>query len=212
MDSNANAAPKGMHSALVQANLDAVSARLALPTHLSGLTPSRLPSSAVTDESVHSPTSAARSSAGAQPHNDASTDNDNDCAIESSSSDTDEDEFNVADLLAPLIQEPDADGHFAEINPAVAKHLEESIVETQTEAASRMAAPREIQPYDAGHDDLVLAVSFNYYGNRMATAGSDHRIKVWDKKDDQWKFVDGWKAHDAEVTDVSIYCHDRTCG
>jgi hypothetical protein len=37
----------------------------------------------------------------------------------------------------------------------------------------------------------------------MVTASSDHRLKVWDKKDDGWTVTDVWKAHDAEVTDVS---------
>jgi len=55
-----------------------------------------------------------------------------------------------------------------------------------------------------GHLDLVLATSFNHYGTRMATASSDHRIKVWDRNDKtgQWVVIDVWTAHDAEVTDV----------
>ncbi|KAI4732836.1 WD40 repeat-like protein [Aureobasidium sp. EXF-12298] len=53
-----------------------------------------------------------------------------------------------------------------------------------------------------GHHDLVLAVDYNFYGTRMVTASSDHRLKVWDRKDDGWTVTDVWKAHDAEVTDV----------
>lgn len=53
-----------------------------------------------------------------------------------------------------------------------------------------------------GHQDLVLAVSYNFYGTRMVTASSDHRLKVWDRKDERWVLTDEWKAHDAEVTDV----------
>jgi len=53
-----------------------------------------------------------------------------------------------------------------------------------------------------GHQDLVLAVDYNFYGTRMVTASSDHTLKVWDRKDDGWTLVDTWKAHDAEVTDV----------
>ena len=54
------------------------------------------------------------------------------------------------------------------------------------------------------HQDLVLAISYNFYGTRMATASSDHRIKVWDRSDktNQWSVTDDWTAHDAEVTDV----------
>jgi WD40 repeat protein len=38
----------------------------------------------------------------------------------------------------------------------------------------------------------------------MATASSDHRLKVWDRDDKsgQWSVLDVWKAHDAEVQDV----------
>ncbi|KAK0806780.1 hypothetical protein LTR59_003454 [Friedmanniomyces endolithicus] len=55
-----------------------------------------------------------------------------------------------------------------------------------------------------GHLDLVLATSFNYYGTRMATASSDHRVKVWDRNDKtgHWIVTDVWTAHSAEVTDV----------
>ncbi|KAK0916783.1 hypothetical protein LTR02_000554 [Friedmanniomyces endolithicus] len=55
-----------------------------------------------------------------------------------------------------------------------------------------------------GHLDLVLATSFNHYGTRMATASSDHRVKVWDRNDKtgHWIVTDVWTAHNAEVTDV----------
>lgn len=56
--------------------------------------------------------------------------------------------------------------------------------------------------FSHGHQDLVLAVDYNFYGTRMVTASSDHRLKVWDRKDDNWTVVDVWKAHDAEVVDV----------
>ncbi|KAK4888932.1 hypothetical protein LTR27_012212 [Elasticomyces elasticus] len=55
-----------------------------------------------------------------------------------------------------------------------------------------------------GHLDLVLVADVNLYGTRMATASSDHRVKVWDRseKTGQWIVIDVWPAHDAEVTDV----------
>ncbi|KAK3088946.1 hypothetical protein LTR53_019876, partial [Teratosphaeriaceae sp. CCFEE 6253] len=58
--------------------------------------------------------------------------------------------------------------------------------------------------FSHGHLDLVLATAFNLYGTRMATASSDHRVKVWDRNDQtgQWIVIDVWTAHDAEVTDV----------
>ncbi|KAI9691269.1 MAG: epoxide hydrolase, soluble (sEH) [Bogoriella megaspora] len=56
--------------------------------------------------------------------------------------------------------------------------------------------------FDHGHQDLVLAVDYNFYGTRMATASSDHTIRVWERHADSWEPLDSWKAHDAEVTDV----------
>lgn len=56
--------------------------------------------------------------------------------------------------------------------------------------------------FSHGHQDLVLAIDYNFYGTRMATASSDHKLKVWDRKDDQWTVTDVWPAHEAEVTDV----------
>jgi nucleoporin SEH1 len=65
-----------------------------------------------------------------------------------------------------------------------------------------MATDRGFTTFDHGHNDLVLAVDFNFYGMRMVTASSDHRLKVWDKKDDTWTLIDTWRGHDAEVVDV----------
>jgi nucleoporin SEH1 len=65
-----------------------------------------------------------------------------------------------------------------------------------------MATDRGFTTFEHGHNDLVLAVDFNFYGTRMVTASSDHRLKVWDKKDDTWTLIDTWRAHDAEVTNV----------
>lgn len=55
-----------------------------------------------------------------------------------------------------------------------------------------------------GHQDLALAMDYNLYGTRVATASSDHRLKVWDRNENSglWNVVDTWIAHDAEVTDV----------
>lgn len=58
--------------------------------------------------------------------------------------------------------------------------------------------------FDSGHRDLVTVTKFNFYGNRIVTASSDHRMKVWDQKDSGWQLVDTWRAHDAEIRDVRI--------
>ncbi|KAJ5925203.1 hypothetical protein N7454_007842 [Penicillium verhagenii] len=57
--------------------------------------------------------------------------------------------------------------------------------------------------FDAGHRDLVTVTKFNFYGNRIVTASSDHRMKVWDLKDGQWQLLDTWRAHDAEIRDAT---------
>ncbi|EMC93238.1 hypothetical protein BAUCODRAFT_233614 [Baudoinia panamericana UAMH 10762] len=71
-------------------------------------------------------------------------------------------------------------------------------------------AQNDFHRFSHGHHDLILATSFNLYGTRMATASSDHRVKVWDHhertKDGElsahWTVTDVWLAHDAEVTDI----------
>lgn len=67
--------------------------------------------------------------------------------------------------------------------------------------------------FDAGHRDLVTVTKFNFYGSRIVTASSDHRMKVWDLKDGQWQLIDTWRAHDAEIRDVSPQttqgCHSK---
>ncbi|KAK1140406.1 hypothetical protein N8T08_010350 [Aspergillus melleus] len=57
--------------------------------------------------------------------------------------------------------------------------------------------------FDAGHRDLVSVTKFNFYGNRIVTASSDHRMKVWDQKDGEWQLTDTWRAHDAEIRDAT---------
>jgi len=68
--------------------------------------------------------------------------------------------------------------------------------------SAKMATDRGFSTFEHEHNDLVLAVDFNFYGTRMVTASSDHRLKVFDKKDESWTLIDTWRAHDAEVVDV----------
>jgi len=76
-----------------------------------------------------------------------------------------------------------------------------------------MDADELLQTFNHGHHDLVLAADYNFYGNRLVTAAADHRLKVWDKTGDDWKLIDSWKAHDAEITDVrAAHSHNpRRC-
>lgn len=63
--------------------------------------------------------------------------------------------------------------------------------------------------FNAGHRDLVVVTKFNFYGDRIVTASTDHRMKVWDQKEGSWQLTDTWRAHDAEIRDVRRCC--RTC-
>ncbi|KAK5014242.1 hypothetical protein LTR60_003456, partial [Cryomyces antarcticus] len=70
------------------------------------------------------------------------------------------------------------------------------------EAGFQSSAPA-FSAFKHGHSDLVLSVDYNLYGKRMVTGSSDHCIKVWEMKGDgTWSVLDAWKAHDAEVVDV----------
>eukprot|EP00124_Ichthyophonus_hoferi_P002162 Ihof_evm13s136 gene=Ihof_evmTU13s136 len=42
---------------------------------------------------------------------------------------------------------------------------------------------------DTDHKDLVHYVSYDYYGERMATCSSDHTIRVWDKEEKTGKWI-----------------------
>ena len=184
----------------IQLNLDAVTRCLVRPTFLSNLTPSRLPSSAVSESSSLSPTrDEARLHSGLLSQNRQSHLN---LAV------TFEDVLEHADLVSPLIQEPCADGSPSSVEKRIVDHLESHFVGAR-HAYATMAAERNFQTFSHGHQDLVLAVDFNYFGTRMVTASSDHRLKVWDKKDESWILVESWKAHDAEIVDVSYLIFSR---
>jgi len=178
----------------IQLNLDAVTRRLHRPAFLSNLTPSRLPSRAASDSSL-SPGEAPNA-----PHH-----------AEARFSQRGHSHLNVvtfedgvvdADLVSPLLQEPAVDGSAPGLDQYVLDHLNSQFVGARS-AYNRMASERNFQSFAHGHHDLVLAVDFNYFGTRMVTASSDHRLKVWDKKDETWSLVESWRAHDAEIVDVS---------
>ncbi|KAF2188625.1 WD40 repeat-like protein [Zopfia rhizophila CBS 207.26] len=179
----------------IQLGLDAVNHRLVRPSFLKNLSPSRLPSQAASDSSLspgEAPHGEARGSFGPPSHHRHSHLN---LAV---SFDDSPDEV---DLTSPLILDPCADGDSTNIGQRIQQQLELGFVGAR-KAYAKMASDRNFQTFSHGHQDLVLAVDFNYFGTRMVTASSDHRLKVWDKKDDSWTLVESWKAHDAEIVDV----------
>jgi nucleoporin SEH1 len=181
--------------------LDAVTRRLARPAFLSSITPSRLPSQAASDASLSPTRDEARLHSGPLSNHRHSHLNE---AV------TIDDALEPADLVAPLIQEPCADGTSPNVDRRVIQHLQEDFIGAR-HAYTKMASERNFTTFSHGHQDLVLAVDFNYFGTRMVTASSDHRLKVWDKKDESWSLIESWKAHDAEVTDVSHVADYNIC-
>ncbi|KAJ3301459.1 epoxide hydrolase, soluble (sEH) [Blyttiomyces sp. JEL0837] len=63
----------------------------------------------------------------------------------------------------------------------------------------------EVFRFDAGHDDLIHDIAYDFYGKRVITCSSDQKIKVWDRdpETDKWILNDAWKAHDSSVVKVT---------
>ena len=67
------------------------------------------------------------------------------------------------------------------------------------------------QSHSSGHADVVYDVSFNRYGDRLATASADQTLRVWDAKkkkdggDDEYEWVctASWKCHKDQVWKVT---------
>ena len=38
-----------------------------------------------------------------------------------------------------------------------------------------------VQPITATHDGVIHDVAYDFFGKRMASCSSDHKIKIWDK-------------------------------
>ncbi|ADV20676.1 nucleoporin SEH1 [Cryptococcus gattii E566] len=55
------------------------------------------------------------------------------------------------------------------------------------------------------HADLVTHLTYDYYGERLATCSADQRIKVF-RKDENGKWAEeaNWKAHDAPILHLSF--------
>lgn len=58
-----------------------------------------------------------------------------------------------------------------------------------------------VAPIKASHEDAIHDVAYDYYGRRIASCSSDHKIKVWDKNPEtgEWVCTAEWKAHPAPV-------------
>lgn len=54
------------------------------------------------------------------------------------------------------------------------------------------------------HKEFVHSIAFNYYGDRLATCGSDQTIKVWDRSPDgkNWMLSKEFAAHSGPIWQV----------
>ena len=59
-------------------------------------------------------------------------------------------------------------------------------------------------PLAHANKEVVLTAHFNTPGNRLVTGSADHRLRVFDEKDNDWILIEEWRAHSAEVTEVSV--------
>lgn len=235
----------------VQDGLDYISKKLAHPSFLRGISPSRLPSQAASEEpspswaAVTFPEPANRPSGDVTklpPRNDSlfpdvdeSVDTSPGRVVEQKAAGSTVHSIRTTTTRAAATQELSAVcpykepvsasalirnlesfvGHF-DIEHLVARSSASTrpapLAMAQGSTTTSIAAPlagsgqqqTSFQTFDHGHHDLVLAVDFDFYGNRMVTASSDHRLKVWDKDSatDRWSVTDTWRAHDAEIVDV----------
>ncbi|KAF1818859.1 WD40 repeat-like protein [Dissoconium aciculare CBS 342.82] len=89
-------------------------------------------------------------------------------------------------------------------------------------SANNNDSPTTFHHFPHGHQDLLLAAAYNFYGTRLATASADHKIKIWDRTPSNpqvptttstdpsiptissspatWTLTTTFPAHDAEVT------------
>ena len=57
---------------------------------------------------------------------------------------------------------------------------------------------RSFSVLETNHTDLIQCVKFNDYGNKLASCGADHCIRVWELgTGGKWVQTAEWKAHGA---------------
>ena len=62
-----------------------------------------------------------------------------------------------------------------------------------------------MRAFQTGHEELIHDLKYDFYGRHVATASSDHHIKVFelDTPSQTWLLNDSWKAHDSLVVKLS---------
>lgn len=56
---------------------------------------------------------------------------------------------------------------------------------------------------DTKHDDIILDLAVNFYGDRIATCSADSYVKVWDRVDSEWRISATWKSTRGPVSHVA---------
>lgn len=57
-------------------------------------------------------------------------------------------------------------------------------------------------PLSHANKEVIITAHFNTPGTRLVTGSADHRLRVFDEKDDDWNLIEEWRGHNAEVTEV----------
>jgi len=59
---------------------------------------------------------------------------------------------------------------------------------------------RTFRRFSTHHEDIIHDLEYDYYGKRIATCSSDHKIKVWDLDgQNKWQCSSEWKAHAGSI-------------
>ena len=77
----------------------------------------------------------------------------------------------------------------------------------ETESANSQSEDTGFRNFENPAADAVLVISYNPAGTRCAIASADHKLRVYDCVDQdngvQPTLLEQWKAHNAEILDVS---------
>lgn len=62
----------------------------------------------------------------------------------------------------------------------------------------------KVQEFETGHKDVIHDIAYDFYGDRLATASSDRRIKVFRKDTGKgWELDSKWDAHNGSIQSIS---------
>jgi WD40 repeat protein len=76
--------------------------------------------------------------------------------------------------------------------------------------------PANLHRLSPGHTDLVHDIAYDFYGQRLVTCSSDHKIKVWDFPESPeeratWQLNDSWKVYMYSSVRHTFLCEYQLC-